>query len=378
MPHSRRFPTPRLTRAVVALTAVTFAAGCATQAQSDAGTPRPPRVAVAAAERQDVPLETTVTGRVEPVHRVDLRPRVGGALEAVLFREGAPVRAGTPLFRIDTRPYVIVLRRAEADVAAIEAQLTRARDEFARAERLAAADAVSTEEVDRRRSEVASLRAQLDAARAAAADAGLRLEWTTVRAPVSGTMGRAQVTIGNLVSAGPEGGTSLAVLQSLDPVHVYFDLDPATAARARTAGPQAWRATVTPFEGGPALEGPVDFVDSSVGAHTGTLKVRARISNPSARLLPSAVVRVVFRYGIARNVTMVPEVAIGADQDLRYVLVAGEDGTVERRRVAPGVKVGAWRAVLDDAVRPGDQVVLPGLPGLRPGMQVTPEPEVVR
>lgn len=377
MPHLRRSLTQRLAGRSVALALLAFTAGCTTEAQSD--TPAaPPRVPVAAAQRLDIPLEATFTGRVEPIHRVDLQARVGGALEAVLFREGVAVRAGTPLFRLDTRPYEIAVRRAEAEVATVEAQLTRAQEEFARAERLAAADAVSTEEVDRRRSELASLTARFDAVRAAAADAALRLSWTTVRAPVSGTIGKAEVTVGNLVSAGPDNGTSLALLQSLDPVYVYFDLDPVTAERARTVGRRAWRAAVSPFEGGSTLDGPVDFVDNAVGAQTGTLKVRARIPNPAARLLPSAVVRVVFRYGVAENVTTVPEIAVGADQGTRYVLVARPDGTVEQRPVSVGAKAGSWRAVLDNAVQPGEQVVLPGFPGLRPGMKVTPEPEVVR
>ena len=376
MRHSLRRQRARLFPALVAGAGVMLTAACATQAESTTE-PAAPSVGVVAAEHRDIALETTYTGRVDAVHTVELRPRVGGALDKVLFREGATVRQGTPLFEIDQRPYVIALRRAEAEAATVDAQLARAREELRRAERLAAADAVSTEELERRRAEVGTLEGRRDAARAAVQDAALHLEFTTVQAPVDGRIGRAEVTQGNLVSGGPGNGTRLAVLHSIDPVYVYFELDPTTAAAAMRSPRSAWGATVSMLDGGDALSGPIDFVDNGVGAQTGTLKVRARLKNPDGRLLPGAVVKVAFRYGIADDATVVPELAIGTDQGARYVLVAGADGTVEYRPVSLGAKSGPWR-VVSDAVRPGDQIVLPGLPGLRPGMKVNPVAEVVR
>jgi RND family efflux transporter MFP subunit len=363
-------------RGLVVALGLTLTVGCATQAES-VSEPAAPGVPVVAAEHRDVALESTFTGRVEAVHMVELRPRVGGALDKVLFREGAAVRQGTPLFEIDRRPYAIALSRAEAEAATVDAQLTRAREELQRAERLAAADAVSVEELERRRAEVATLEARGDVARAAVQDASLNLEFTTVHAPVDGRIGRAEVTTGNLVSGGPGNGTRLAVLQSIDPVYVYFDLDPVTAAAAMRQPRNAWSASVSLLDGGSTLTGPIDFIDNGVGLQTGTLKVRARLANPDARLLPGAVVKVAFRYGTAEDATVVPELAIGTDQGSRYVLVAGADGRVEYRPVALGAKSGAWR-VVSDAVRPGDQVVLPGLTGLRPGMKVNAVAEVLR
>lgn len=356
--------------------ALMLTAACATQAQS-APQPAPPRVAVVPAEHRSLPLERTYTGRVEAIHTVELRPRVGGALDRVLFQEGAVVRQGTPLFQLDQRPYAIALRRAEAEASTVEAQFARATQELERAERLAAADAVSAEELQRRRAEVRALDGRREAARAAVQDAALNLEFTTVYAPVDGRIGRAEVTTGNLVNGGPGSGTRLAMLHSVDPAYVYFDLDPETAAAARRQPRGAWQASVSPFDGGAALTGPIDFVDNGVGRQTGTLKVRARLANPDGRLLPGAVVKVSFRYGTDAAATVVPELAIGTDQGARYVLVAGKDGTVEYRAVSVGTKAGAWRAV-GDAVRAGDRVLLPGLPGLRPGMKVTPVQEVLR
>jgi RND family efflux transporter MFP subunit len=362
--------------AVAAGAALALTAACTTQAKSESEAPVP-SVAVVLADQRDIPLETTYTGRVDAVHTVELRPRVGGALDKVLFREGANIRRGTPLFEIDQRPYVIALRRAEAEAATVDAQLARAREELRRAERLSAADAVSIEELERRHAEVGTLEGRHAMARTAVQDASLNLEFTTVYAPVEGRIGRAEVTQGNLVNGGPANGTRLAVLHSIDPAYVYFELDPTTAATAMRNPRGAWSATVSLFDGGTTLTGPIDFVDNGVGMHTGTLKVRARLANRDGRLLPGSVVKVAFRYGTANDATVVPELAIGTDQGARYVLVAGADGTVEYRPVSLGTKAGPWR-VVTDAVRPGDRIVLPGLPGLKPGMKVNPVPEVVR
>lgn len=366
----------RMFRALAAGAALIVTAACTTQAKSGTA-PAAPRVSVVAAEHRSIPLENTYTGRVDAVHKVELRPRVGGALDQVLFREGSTVRRGTPLFQIDRRPYAIALRRAEAEAATVDAQLARAREELQRAERLAAADAVSVEELERRRAEVSTLEGRRDAARAAVQDAALNLEFTTVHAPVDGRIGRAEVTAGNLVNGGPGDGTRLAVLHSIDPVYVYFELDPATAAAAMGHPRAQWTATVTPLDSAQAVSGPIDFIDNGVGVNTGTLRVRARLANADARLLPGSVVKVAFRYGMADDATVVPELAIGTDQGVRYVLVAGADGTVDYRPVSLGAKAGTWR-VVSDAVRPGEQIVLPGLPGIRPGMKVNPQAEVVR
>jgi multidrug efflux system membrane fusion protein len=356
--------------------AVALSAACATQAKTSTEAP-PPTVSVVTAEHRDVPLETTYTGRVEAVESVELRPRVSGALDQVLFREGTLVSRGTPLFRIDPRPYAIALARAEADVTTIAAQLARARDEFQRADRLVAADAISVEEAERRKAEVAALEGRLAMARAQAQDAALNLEFTTVRAPVSGRIGRAEVTAGNLVNGAAGSATRLATLHSIDPIYAYFELDPVTAEAAARRPRAEWVATVTAFEGPLSANGPIDFVDNGVGAETGTLKVRARLANPRGLLLPGAVVKVTFRYGTETRSIVVPEIAVGTDQGARFVLAAAPDGTAEYRPVTLGARAGAWR-VVTDAVRAGDRIILPGMPGLRPGMKVNPVEEVQR
>ena len=370
----RRNRVPTVMHAI-AIMAGAMTAACATQARTPVDAPLP-RVPVVAAQHRDIPLQNSYTGRIEAVHTVELRPRVSGQLDAVLFREGQIVQKGAPLFRLDQRPYVIAVRRAEAEAATVAAQLARAREESARAERLVAADAISIEEMERRRAEVVTLESRLEMARAQINEAALHLEFTTVVAPVTGRIGRAEVTIGNLVNGQTGSATRLAVLHSTDPVYVYFDLDPATAVEAARASRTLWRATVTGMNGGSTASGPIDFVDNGVGTDTGTLRVRARLHDSAGALLPGAVVKVNFHYGTARRSTVIPEIAIATDQAGRYVLIANDQGLVEYRPVSLGAKAGAWR-VVTTAIQPGDRVVLPGLPGLRPGMKVAAVEEVL-
>lgn len=376
------FPVParprRLPGVLIGLGMIVSLAACTTRAEAPPPSPAAPRVPVVLAEYRSLPQERTFTGRVAAVHAVDIRPRVGGALEAVLFTEGATVAKGAPLFIVDPRPYRIALQKARADRTTVQAELTLAVDELARAERLAKADAMSLEELERRRADVLRLHARVAAADAAVAEADLGVEFTTVRAPVAGRLGRADVTVGNLVAGGPDGGTRLTVLHSIDPVHVYFELDPTTAAMARATGRQRWRAFITPLDGGAPVSAPVDFVDNGVGAQSGTWPVRARVPNPHGQLLPGAVVRVTFRFGEVEKAVVVPDVAVGTDQGTRYVLVVTANNTVELRTIAAGAKAGAWRAIAGDTVRAGEAVILPGLPGIRPGMTVTAVKEVLQ
>jgi RND family efflux transporter MFP subunit len=362
---------------VATIVVLASVAACKTSAQSPSGVAAPPTVAVVAAQQRDLPLEASYTGRIEAIRTVELRPRVSGALEQVLFREGTNVSSGTPLFTIDKRQYEIALRRAEAEVATVNAQLSRAREEFERAERLVASDAMSVEELERRRAEVGTLEGRVGVAREQMRDAALNLEFTTVYAPFNGRVGKAEVTGGNLVNGAAGSATRLAVLHSVDPIFVYFELDPTTAARAMAQPRAGWRAVVMPFGQDLPVSGAIDFIDNGIGTDTGTLVVRAKLPNAEGRLLPGSVVKVAFQYGVAARAIVVPELAIGTDQGSRFVFVAGADDRVEYRPVSLGAKAGDWR-VINTAVHPGERIVLPGLPGLRPGMAITPKEEVLR
>jgi RND family efflux transporter MFP subunit len=332
-----------------------------------------PTVLVAPVRQQAVEPLSAQVGRVEAAQRVEIRPRVAGHVEATLFREGEIVRAGQPLFRIDPRPFDVALERTRADLQLARARETLARSEAERAQRLAKEQAISAEEVERRTAAHAEAMARTAAAQAAMQAAALDREFAVVTAPMQGRIGRALVTAGNYVAAGA--GQPLATLTAVAPLHVYFDIGDAALIGQLTAERKAgrWQARVLDPQTGAALAtAPVDFVDNEMAGPTGTLRLRARIDQPVASLVPGQFVRVQLA-GAARDSLLVPEKAIGSDQGQRFVLVVNADGQVESRTIQAGALHGELHGelrVVASGLRAGEQVIVSGLMKVRPGMKV--------
>src|SRR5690606_31395066 len=200
----------------------------AAQAAAATEVPAGPEVSVAEVLARDITNFQEFTGRIEAVERVELRPRVSGYIESVAFREGAEVKKGDVLFAIDPRPYEAALKRAEADLARAESTLRQAQSESERAVKLLELRALSQEEYDARTAGLEKARADVQAAQAAVDAAELDLSFTRVRAPISGVVGRAEVTAGNFVASGQ---TLLTRLVSIDPVYVRFEGDEAAYLR---------------------------------------------------------------------------------------------------------------------------------------------------
>lgn len=331
-----------------------------------------PVVHVAVAQQRAVEPQFAQVGRVEAAHRVEIRPRVGGHIDAVLFREGDVVRAGQPLFRIDPRPFDVALERARADLQLARAKEVLARSEAERARKLLQDQAISAEEAERRGAAHAEAQARSAAAQAAVQAATLDREFATISAPASGRIGRALVTAGNYVAAGS--GQPLATLTATAPLHVYFDLGDAALIGqiAAERKPGRWQARViNPQTGDTLANAPVDFMDNEMAGTTGTLRLRARIDKPAADLVPGQFVRVQLA-GTATESLLVPEKAIGTDQGQRFVLVVKPDQTVEYRAVTLGALHRDER-VISRGLQSGEQVVVSGLMKVRPGMKVQPQ-----
>lgn len=332
-----------------------------------------PSVTVAAAQQQAVAQQFAHVGRVESAQRVEIRPRIGGHVEAVLFREGDLVRAGQPLFRIDARPFEVALQRARADLQLAQAREALARSEAERAQRLARDHAISAEEVERRVAAHAEAVARSAAAQAQVQSAVLDREFATITAPVAGRIGRAVVTAGNYVAAGAP--QAMATLTSVAPLHVYFEVgDPALVSELAGRGRSArWQAGIFDAQAGALLAtAPVDFVDNEMAVQTGTLRLRARIDKPVGGLLPGQFVRVQLA-GTPRPSLLVPEKAIASDQGQPFVLVVNKQRQVEYRAVKLGPAHGEQR-VIASGITAGDSVIVSGLMKVRPGMQVQPQP----
>ena len=335
-----------------------------------------PEVTVAAAVDREVTDWDEFTGHFEAVQSVDVRPRVSGFIQHVSFPEGASVRRGDVLLTIDPRPYQADLARAEAVLEQARTRAQLAAQELERAKRLVTTQAISREELDARTSGVAESGGAVRAAEAAVENARLNLEWTTVRAPISGRVGRAEITEGNLVQSGPPSPSLLTTIVSLDPIYVYFDSDEQAylkyvAATRTHSGAGALSVQVgLANETGYPHQAKVDFVDNRVDRSAGTIPVRAVLPNPNHLFAPGLFARVRLAGGQPRAVTMVQDQAIGTDQDRKFVLVLKPDSTVEYRPISIGRLIDGLR-VVQSGIKPGDNVVINGLLRVRPGMKVS-------
>lgn len=367
---------------VVALAAGIVAAfGDAVQdgegSKAAAGMPPPPEVSVAQVLSKPVRAWDEFTGRVVAVETVELRPRVSGYVERVAYDEGQEVRKGDLLFLIDQRPYLAELARAEAGLAQArsEAELARSQDERSRT--LAAANAVSQEEVDARRAALAQANAMVRAAEAAVTQARLNLQFTEVRAPIDGRAGRALVTAGNLAQAD---ATALTTLVSLDPVHVHFDADEQAYLRYNELARRGERdGSRNPVRVGLANEdgyphaGTVDFVDNQVDPATGTIRARAVVPNPDRVFTPGLFARVQIEGTGRFEALLIDEKAVLTDQDRKYVYVLGPGNTAVRKDVELGRSVDGLR-VVTGGLTAEDRVIVNGVQKVFfAGMPVKPQ-----
>lgn len=332
-----------------------------------------PQVTVAPAIERVVSDWDEFTGHFEAVNAVEVRPRVGGFLQRVGFVEGSTVHQGDVLFVIDQRPYEAEVARTEAILAQARTRGQLAGMELERAQKLVSTQAISREELDSRTSGRAEGDAAIRGAEAAVRVARLNLEWTVVRAPISGRVGRAEITAGNLVQAGAPAPTLLTTIVSLDPIYVYFDTDEQAYLKymgTNSAGPKGRQVLIgLANETGFPHEGRLNFVDNRVDGTNGTVSARAVLANPNHLFTPGLFARVRLLGSDRHLATMVQDQAIGTDQDRKFVLVLKSDNTVEYRPVTTGRVVDGLRTI-QSGLKPGERVVINGLMRVRPGMKV--------
>lgn len=346
--------------------------GCGGSEQSSQQPP-PPAVEVAEVTTGPATLWGDFTGRVAAPESVELRPRVSGYIDKVAFKEGELVLRGDLLFEIDPRPYRARERAAAAQLTQAQSELTLAESQATRAEQLLASRAISREEFDRRKSEQASARAAVSAAAAELESARLDLEYTKVIAPISGRVGRAQVTRGNLASANQ---TLLTTLVSVDPMYVYFESDQQTYTGNRDFfSPQRQplvRIGLAGEQGFPHL-GNLDFIDNRLNSSTGTIQFRAQVPNPGGVLKPGQFARVQMPTEQLGEAVLINRKAVLTDQDRRFVYVLSEKNTVERRPVEIG-PTQEELVLIRSGLDAGEMVVVNGLQKIFfAGMTVTPK-----
>ncbi len=334
--------------------------------------PPPATVTVATPLQREVTEWDDYVGRFEPSRSVEIRPRVSGAVVAIHFTDGQIVKAGQPLFTIDPRPYAAALAEARAGVATANSDLALARADFERASKLVDVDAVSKSEVDRLRARVQAATAALAAADARVRARALDVEFTVVRAPISGRISDRKVDAGNLVAAG-EGGnaTLLTTINALDPIYFTFEGSEALFLKAKRAG----TGNASPVEvklqdeADYRWKGRLDFTDNGLDPKSGTIRGRAVLDNPGLFLTPGMFGNMRLASAGKANALMVPDTAIVTDQARKTVLVVGKDGSVSAKAVQLGPVVDGLR-VIRGGLAASDRVVITGTQMAMPGTKV--------
>ena len=355
-----------------------ISAGCSSSAQPKA--PAPAEVSVAEVICKQLGDSDEFTGRLEPVNSVEVRPRVSGYLQSVHFKEGAIVRQGDLLFQIDPRPFQAEVDRLKGELSQAKAQRSRAQSDFERAERLHNNDGMSAEEYDRRAAVRNEAEAKIASTEAALRGAELNLEFTRVTAPITGRVGRAEITEGNLVESGAAQVRPLTSLVSLDPIYVYFDVDEQTYLKyARVT--QSHGTSSHDLRGAALLGladedafphvGQVNFVDNQVSSSTGTIRLRATFANKNLALTPGLFARIRLQGGGTQSGCLAKDEAVVTDLNQKYVFVLGKNNTLTYRPVKLGPMAEGLR-VVRDGLHEGDLIVVSGLQRVRPGAAVTP------
>lgn len=329
-------------------------------------TPPPTKVGVVQARPQPTPVSFHYGGRVTAVRQTEVRARVGGILLERAFTEGAEVRQGDVLFRIDPATYQAAADLAQAQVQEAEAATQRARRDQQRTAELLRADVGSRKSRDDAVSALAQAEAALAAARARLSSARLELSYTTVTAPISGVTSLEAVPEGSLITAGGDSALLTRITQ-LDPVYVTFAFNGHDLAALSASGaPELTAQVLLGAEGGP--QGKVSFIEATVDPTTGTVRSRATFENGNRRMRPGQFVRIRIS-GQEREAIRVPQAAVQQDMQGAFAYVVGTDSKAERRGIRLGRTVDAdW--VVEDGLKPGDRVIAEGVVKVAEGATV--------
>lgn len=313
------------------------------------------------------------SGRLEAIDQVDVRPQVSGKLIAVHFKDGSLVNKGDLLFTIDPRPFEAELNRAKAQLASAEAQVTYTSANLDRNQRLIQSNAIAHQELDQAQNEARSANANLQAAKAAVETARLNLEYTRITAPVSGRISRAEVTVGNVVSAG-NGAQILTSLVSVSRLYASFDVDEQTYLKYISNQRNSGQVPVylgLANESGFSREGYISSIDNNLNTTSGTIRVRATFDNPKGVMLPGLYARIRLGGGQPRAAILISPTAIGVDQDKRFVVVVDAKNQTAYREVKLGAQQDGLQ-IINSGLQVGDRIVVNGLQRIRPGDPVKP------
>jgi RND family efflux transporter MFP subunit len=368
---------------ILLLLAPALAACEPSQSQPQAAAPPPPQVTVAKPVSKLIIPQDEYVGRFVAVDSVQVRARVSGYLDAIHFQDGQLVRKGELLFTIDRRPLQATLDQAKASLAQSRANLAFTESDLARAQSVAIGTVITQHTLDQRLQAKRVAEASVAAQEAAVRQMTLDLEFTELRAPVSGRIGDRRVSIGNLVTGGTSGNTTLlATIESMDPIRFEFTLDEASYLRyarlSKDSKDTASRGLTVPVnlklidETAFSHEGKLDFVDNAIDRSSGTIRARAQFANPNGTFTPGMFGRVQVAAAPPGEALLVPDAAIGTEQVGKFVLVIDAENVARPKYVTLGPVVDGLR-VITNGLTPDDNVIVNGLMRARPGVKVTPQ-----
>lgn len=315
------------------------------------------------------------SGRIHAVDYAEIRPQVSGRITEIRFRDGEEVKAGQVLFVIDPRPFRAAIDKAAADLASARTNAALAKVNLSRAESLKKDGAIAMQSYDQAASTAQVGEAAIASAEALLAQARLDLDHAYVKAPISGRISRAEITLGNLVGASPN-PPLLASIASKDGVYADFEVDERTylsSVRGRERG-QPIPVALEVQGDSHVYQGRVESFDNHIDVGSGTIRARARFANEDGALVPGMFVTVRMGGATLDNALLVPESALGNDQSKRFVYLVAKDGKAEYREVTLGATVDGNR-IVRSGLKTGDRVILDGLQKLGPGAPVAPKPE---
>ena len=339
----------------------------------------PPGVTVAKPVVREIVEQDQYTGRFDPIEFVEVRARVTGYLDKIMFQDGANVKKGDVLFVIDRRPYKATLEQAQAALVSAKARLSFTQTDLERAQVLSRGGNISEQVTDQRRQASQTAQADVDSAEAALRNAQLNYDFTEVKSPINGRISQRLVTEGNIVSTDQ---TILARIVSLDPIYFGFNVDERSFLKYQGSlgigMGQMQRGKGAPVlialsgEEKPTRKGTLDFVDNRVDNQTGTMLLRATVENPDGFIKPGLFGIVSMPATKPFQGILIPDEAVSANQDKRIVYVLGEGDKVAARTVKLGPIVDGYR-VVHDGLKGDELVVVNGVAKVRPGAQVKPE-----
>lgn len=332
------------------------------------GPKRPVPVSVADVVQKDVPIEVRTVGSAEAIETVSVVPQVAGLIQSVHFKEGDLVKAGDPLFTIDTRPYTANLSAARANLAKNRALADEGQRTVARLEKLRKDGIATEQELSQARASSAAQQATLNADRANIASSSLNVQFARIQSPISGRTGSLLVNAGNVVRTNET--RALVVIRSVAPIYVRFAVPEQYLPGVRDAMKKgAVPVVATPRGGGKSVSGELTFIENTVDMATGKVDMKGKFENEDESLWPGQFVDVTLRIGLQRNAVVVPEAAVQTGQDGPYTYVVGADLKVTLRHLTVDRTAGD-EIVVKKGVEPRERVVTDGQIRVTDGSQV--------